>query len=62
MKGPLMIAAFIALTWVAALAPTRSTPPTLLSDADEAGWECSRSALIVTTCAPHRDVRLAAMH
>jgi hypothetical protein len=30
----------------------------LLSDADGADWKCSRSVLILTTCAPNRDVAL----
>jgi hypothetical protein len=29
----------------------------LLSDAEGEGWKCSRSALILTTCAPSRVIR-----
>jgi hypothetical protein len=59
MKRPLMIVAMLAFACAATLAPIRATPPVLLSDA--AGWQCSRSALVVITCVPSRDVRLALM-
>jgi hypothetical protein len=57
MKRPLLMFAFLTLASAATLAPIRSTPPMPLSDADAADWKCSRSALIITTCAPSRDVR-----
>jgi hypothetical protein len=62
MKRPLLMIAFLTLACAAALAPIRSTPPMLLSDADGADWKCSRSALILTTCAPSRDVRLTSVN
>lgn len=55
MKG--LMFAFLTLACVATLTPIRSTTPMLLSDADGAHWNCSRSALILTTCALSRDVR-----
>jgi hypothetical protein len=58
MKRPLLMIAFLTLACAATLAPIRSTPPILLSDSDGTDWKCSRSALILTTCAPNRDVRL----
>ena len=54
MKRPLLMVAFLILAFAATLAPITSAPPMLLSDAD---WKCSMSALILTTCAPNRDVR-----
>jgi hypothetical protein len=57
MKRPLLMFAFLTLACAATLAPIRSTPPMLLSDADAADWKCSRSVLIMTTCSPSRDVR-----
>ena len=62
MKQPLLMIVFLALACAATLAPMRSTPPMLLSDADGAEWKCSRSALILTTCAPGRDVRFTSMN
>ncbi len=62
MRRPLLMFAFLTLACAAALAPIRSTPPMLLSDADAADWKCSRSALIITTCAPSRDVRFTSMN
>jgi hypothetical protein len=62
MKQPLLMVAFLALTCAATSAPIRSTPPLLLSDADGAAWKCSRSALVLTTCAPNRDVRFTSMN
>jgi hypothetical protein len=34
----------------------------LLSGAEGADWKCSRSALILTICAPGRDVGLASVN
>jgi hypothetical protein len=62
MKRPLLMIAFLTLACVATLAPIRSTPPTLLSDADGADWKCSRSAFILTTCAPNRGVHFTSMN
>jgi len=62
MKRPLLMVAFLTLACAATLAPIRSTPPMPLSDADGAGWKCSRSALILTTCVPSSDVRLTSMN
>ena len=59
MKRPLLMFAFLTLACAATLAPIRSTPPTVLSDAD---WKCSKSALIITTCTPGRDVRVTSMN
>jgi hypothetical protein len=59
MKRPLLMIAFLTLACAAALAQIRSTPPMLLSDAD---GKCSRSALILTTCAPSRDFRLTSVN
>jgi hypothetical protein len=62
MKRPLLMIAFLTLACVATLAPIGSTPPTLLSDADGADWKCSRSAFILTTCAPNRGVHFTSMN
>ena len=62
MKRPLLMVVFLTLACAATLAPIRSTPPMLLSDAGGADWKCSRSALILTTCAPSRDVRLTSVN
>ena len=62
MKRLLLMVAFLTLACAATLAPIRSTPPILLSDADGADWKCSRSALILTTCVPNRDVRFTSMN
>jgi hypothetical protein len=48
MKRALLLIAFLMLACAATLAPIRSTPPMLFY------WKCSRSALILTTCAPSR--------
>ena len=62
MKQPLLMIAFLSLACAVTLAPVRSTPPMLLSDADGVDWKCNRSAFILTTCAPSRDVRLTSMN
>ena len=62
MKRSLLMITFLALACIAILAPMRSTPPMLLSDTDGADWKCSRSALILTTCAPSRDVRFTSVN
>ena len=62
MKRSLLMVAFLTLACAAALTPIRSTPPMLLSDADGAGWKCSRSALILTTCAPSGIARITLMN
>jgi hypothetical protein len=62
MKRSFLVIAFLTLACAATLAPIRSTPPTLLSDADAAGWKCSRSVLVLTTCAPSRGVRLTSVN
>ena len=62
MKQRLVMIVFLTLACAATLSPIRSTPPVLLSDADGSNWTCSRSALIVTTCAPNRDLRLTSMN
>jgi hypothetical protein len=62
MKRPLLMVAFLTLACAATFAPIRSAPPMLLSDADGASWKCSRSGLIVTTCAPSGDVHLSSMN
>ena len=58
MKRSLLMVAFLTLACAATLTPIRSTPPMLLSDADGEGWKSSRSALILTTCAPSRIIRI----
>jgi hypothetical protein len=60
MKRPLLMIAFLMLACAAA--PIRSTPPMLLSGSDGADWKCSRSALVLTTCVPSRDVRLSSIN
>jgi hypothetical protein len=62
MKRRLLMIAFLTLACAATLAPIRSTTPMLLSDADGVDWKCSRSAFILTTCEPSRDVRLTSMN
>jgi hypothetical protein len=52
MKRAFLTIAFLMLACAATLAPIRSTPPMLFSDADGADWKCSRSAVILTICAP----------
>jgi hypothetical protein len=59
MKWLLMVA-FLAFT--AILLPIRSTPPMLLSSADGTEWKCSKSALIVKTCTPNRNVRFTSVN
>jgi len=59
MKWLLLVVAFLALA--ATLLPIRSTPPMLLSNADAVEWKCSKSALILTTCAPNREVRFTSV-
>jgi hypothetical protein len=56
MKRPLLVVTFLTLACAALLAPIRSMPPMLLSDAGRVDWKCSNSALIVTTCVTNRDV------
>jgi hypothetical protein len=58
MKQPLLVIALLTIASAAALAPIRTTAPALLSDGDRVTWDCSTSALIMTTCVPSRDVRL----
>ena len=62
MKRPLLMMAFLMLAGAATLAPMRSTPPVLLSDAGGAGWKCVTSALIFTTCEPNSDVRVISVN
>jgi hypothetical protein len=62
MKRSLFVIAFLTLACAATLAPIRSTPPMLLSDADGADWKCSKSAMILTTCTPSRGARIILMN
>ena len=62
MKRPLLVIAFLALACAAIVLPTGSTPPMLLSNADGVEWKCSKSALILTTCVPNREVRFTSMN
>jgi hypothetical protein len=62
MKRPLLMFAFLTLACAAIFAPIRSMPPILLSDAAGADWKCSKSTLIITSCAPSRDVRFNSMN
>jgi hypothetical protein len=62
MKRSLLVIVFLTLACAATLAPIRSTPPMLLSDADGANWKCSRSALILTSSAPNDDVRFTSVN
>jgi hypothetical protein len=57
MIRPLLVVAVVALVSAAPFAQFKSTPPMLLSNADGVEWTCSKSALILTTCAPNRDDR-----
>jgi hypothetical protein len=60
MKRLLVLLAFAALAGAAMLLPVRTTTPALLSDTSGTEWSCSTSALMFTTCAPNRGLRLAA--
>jgi len=62
MNRSLLVAAFLALVCGAIFLPIRTTPPILLSSADGTAWKCSKSALIMTTCAPDRGVHLASFN
>jgi hypothetical protein len=62
MKRSLLLLAFAALAGAVLLLPIRTTPPVLLSDAGGTEWNCSKSALVFTTCAPSRSVRLASFN
>jgi hypothetical protein len=62
MKRPLIVVAFLTLASAVLLAPMRSAPPMLLSDASKVEWKCSRSALILTTCSPSHAVRFDVMN
>ena len=62
MKRSLLTVAIVVLACGATLLPTRSTPPMLLSNADGIEWKCSKSALILTTCAPQREIRLSSLN
>ena len=62
MKRPLLTVAIVVLACAATLLPTRSTPPMLLSNADWIEWKCSKSVLILTTCAPKREIRLSSLN
>lgn len=57
MRCLLMVIAALACT--ATLLPMESRPSMLLSKADGVEWKCTKSALILTTCVPKGDVRLA---
>ena len=62
MKRYLLIVVFAVLACAATLAPIGSPPPMPLSDADGEKWTCSTSAMILTTCAPNRHVRISSIH
>lgn len=62
MKRPLLPVAIVVLACAATLLPTSSTPPMLLSNADGVEWACSKSAFILTTCAPKREIRLSSLN
>jgi len=62
MNRSLLVAAFLALVCGTVLLPIRTTPPILLSSADGTALICSKSALIMTTCAPVRGVHLASFN
>jgi hypothetical protein len=51
-KGAVLIAAYVMFSGVAALLSVNLTSPT--SAALGADWQCSRFALVVTTCTPAR--------
>ena len=61
MKWLLLMGAFLALACAATLLPIGSAPPMLLSNADGVQWKCSKS-LILTTCAPNREVRFTSVN
>lgn len=52
----------VALVFAVTLLPIRSTPSMLLSRGDGVEWKCTKSALILTTCTPNRDVRLTSLN
>jgi hypothetical protein len=62
MKRPLLMVAFVTLACAVTLLPIRATPPMLLSNADGVEWKCSKSALILTTCVPNREIRFTSMN
>jgi hypothetical protein len=62
MKRALLLLALVALAGAALLLPVRTTTPMLLSNESGTEWSCSTSALVFTTCAPNRGVRLASTH
>ena len=62
MKRLSLLLAIAALVGAATLLPTRTTTPVLLSDGGGTEWKCSRSALVFTTCAPDRGIRLASVN
>jgi hypothetical protein len=62
MKRALLVFVFAALAGAALLLPIRTTTPVLLSEVGGTEWNCSTSALVFTTCAPNRGLRLAASH
>jgi len=62
MKRLSLLLAIAALLGAATLLPTGTTTPVLLSDGGATEWKCSRSALVFTTCAPDRGIRLASVN
>lgn len=62
MKRALLLLALVALAGASLLLPIQTAPPTALSDASGTEWNCSTSALVFTTCAPNRGLRLASTH
>jgi hypothetical protein len=62
MKRSLLLIVFAALAGAVILLPVRTTPPVALADAGATEWKCSTSALVFTTCAPSRSVRLASFN
>jgi hypothetical protein len=62
MKRSLLMVTFLTLACAALLAPIRSTPAMLLSDAGGVEWTCRSSALFLTTYAPNYNVRVNSMN
>jgi len=62
MKWHLLMVVFVAVAVAATLLPIRSKAPIQLSDAYGVEWKCSKSALILTTCVPNREVRFTSMN
>jgi hypothetical protein len=52
MKRSWFVGLAVVLGCAAVLVPVKVAPPLLTADAHASDWTCSRSALVVVTCAP----------